>query len=42
MRSYLKLEDGSTTTPFELVHDSKPDLRVLFKPFALAAVCQER
>jgi hypothetical protein len=38
----LQLEDGLTTTPFELVHKTKPDLRVLFKPFALAAVCRER
>jgi hypothetical protein len=38
----IQLEDGSTTTPFELVHRTKPDLRVLFKPFTLAAVRQER
>jgi hypothetical protein len=37
-----KLEDDSYTTPFELAHFQKPDLRVLFKPFALAAVCRER
>jgi hypothetical protein len=37
-----KLEDGSYTTPFELVHKRKPDLRVLFKMFGLAAVCRER
>jgi len=29
----LKLEEGSYITPFELAHDQKPDLRVLFKPF---------
>ena len=33
-----KLEDDSYTTPFELVHGSKPDLRNLFKLFALVAV----
>ncbi len=33
-----KLEDGSYTTPFKLVHGSKPDLCYLFKLFALAAV----
>jgi hypothetical protein len=33
-----KLEDGIITTPFELAHQSKPDLRVLFKLFSLAAV----
>jgi hypothetical protein len=38
----LTLETGETTTPFELAHQTKPDLRVLFKPFALAAVCRER
>jgi len=32
-----KLEDGIITTPFELAHQSKPDLRVLFKLFSLAA-----
>jgi hypothetical protein len=36
-----KLEDGSYTTPFELVHQTKPDLRGLFKLFSLAAVCRE-
>ncbi len=36
------LEDGSFTTPFELAHGSKPDLRVLFKPFSLAAVKCDR
>ena len=38
----LKLEDGSYTTPFELAHKTKPDLRVLFKLFGLAAVRRER
>ena len=37
-----KLEDGIITTPFELAHQSKPDLRVLFKLFSLAAVRCER
>jgi hypothetical protein len=27
----LKLEDGTWTTPLELAHHTKPDLRVLFK-----------
>ena len=36
-----QLEDGSFTTPFELVHKTKPDLRVLFKMFSLAAVQRE-
>ncbi len=31
-----------TSTPFELVHKTKPDLQVLFKPFALVAVRRER
>ncbi len=38
----LKLDDGSYITPFELAHNQKPDLRVLFKPFCLAAVRRER
>lgn len=38
----IQLEDGLFTTPFELVHKSKPDLRVLFKQFSLAAVRRER
>jgi hypothetical protein len=38
----MSMEDGTFSTPFELAHHSKPDLRVLFKPFALAAVQQER
>jgi hypothetical protein len=33
-----KLEDGTFTTPFELVNNLKPDLRVLFKMLSLAAV----
>jgi hypothetical protein len=37
----IQLEYGSTTTPFELVHRTKQDLRVLFQPFTLAAVHQE-
>jgi hypothetical protein len=37
-----KLENGTYTTPFELVHQRKPDLRVLFKLFGLAAVRRER
>ncbi len=38
----ITLEDGSLITSFELVHAIKPDLKVLFKPFTLAAVCRER
>jgi len=38
----LKLEDNSFTTPFELAHHQKPDLRTLFKPFCLVAVRRER
>jgi hypothetical protein len=37
-----KLEDGTYSTPFELAHRQKPDLRVLFKIFGLAAVRRER
>jgi len=37
-----KLADGTFITPFELVHHQKPDLRVLFPLFGLAAVCHER
>jgi hypothetical protein len=37
-----QLEDGTYTTPFELAHKEKPDLRVLFKLFSLAAVRRER
>jgi hypothetical protein len=35
------LEDGTYTTPFELAYQTKPDLRVLFKLFGLAAVRRE-
>jgi len=38
----IPLEDGSLSTPFELARKHKPDLRVLFKPFTLAAVRRER
>jgi hypothetical protein len=38
----LQLEDGSFSTPFELGHQCKPDLRVLFPTFCLAAVRRER
>jgi len=38
----FKLEDNSITTPFELAHLSKPDLRTLFRPFCLAAIRRER
>jgi len=38
----LQLEDKSWTTPLELAHGVKPDLRVLFKVFGLAAVRWER
>ncbi len=37
-----QLEDGTYSTPFELVHKIKPDLRVLFRMFGLAAVRRER
>jgi hypothetical protein len=37
----MKLESGAWSTPFELAHNSKPDLRVLFKLFSLAAVRRE-
>jgi hypothetical protein len=36
-----KLEDGSFSIPFELAHHMKPDLRVLFRLLALAAVRRE-
>jgi hypothetical protein len=36
------LEDGTWSTPFELAHNVKPDLRVIFKMFGLAAVRRER
>jgi len=38
----FKLEDNPFSTPFELAHHTKPDLRALFKPFCLAAVRRER
>jgi hypothetical protein len=38
----IRLEDSSWSTPFKLAHKVKPDLRVLFKMFGLAAVCCER
>jgi hypothetical protein len=38
----FQLEDGSNTTPFELAHKMKPDFRVLFRLFSLAAVRCER
>jgi len=38
----MSLDDGSISTPFELAHHTKPELRVLFKPFTLAAVRRER
>jgi hypothetical protein len=37
-----KLEDGTWSTLLELAHNIKPDLRVLFKMFGLAAVRRER
>jgi hypothetical protein len=33
-----RLENGTYITPYKLVHKEKPDLRVLFKMFGLAAV----
>jgi hypothetical protein len=36
-----KLDDGSWSTPLELAHHVKPDLRVLFKMFGVAAVRRE-
>jgi hypothetical protein len=38
----LKLGDGSWTTPLQLAHNVKPDLRMPFKVFGLVAVRQER
>jgi hypothetical protein len=38
----LKIEDGKWTTPLQIAHGIKPDLRVLFKFFSLAAVRRER
>jgi hypothetical protein len=37
----FRLEDGTYTTPFQLGQNQKPDLRVLFKLFSLAAVRRE-
>jgi hypothetical protein len=37
-----KLDSGQFTTPFELVHRQKPDLRVLFPMFGFTAVCREQ
>jgi hypothetical protein len=37
----FRLESGLYSTPFELAHSVKPDLRLLFKPFSLAAVRRE-
>ncbi len=37
----IRLEDGSWSTPLALAHNKKPDLRVLFKMFGLAAVRRE-
>jgi len=39
---HMKLESGDWSTPFELAHGSKSDLRVLFKLFSLAAVRRDR
>ncbi len=36
------LPDGTLSTPFQLAHGIKPDLRNLFKMFSLAAVKRER
>jgi hypothetical protein len=36
------LENGQYSTHFKLVHHVKPDLRLLFQPFSLAAVYRER
>jgi hypothetical protein len=38
----MKLDDNTWTTAFELTHQVKPDLRVLFKLFSVAAVRRER
>jgi hypothetical protein len=37
-----KTDHGSWTTPFEQAHGVKPDLRVLFRLFSVAAVRRER
>jgi hypothetical protein len=38
----IKVDNGEWTTPFMLAHKVKPDLRVLFKLFSVAAVRRER
>jgi len=38
----FQIENNCWTTPLELAHGVKPDLRVLFKMFGLAAVQRER
>jgi hypothetical protein len=38
----IKLDNGSWSSPLELANGIKPDLRVLFKVFGLAAVHRER
>jgi len=38
----IKLDDGSWSTPLELAHHVKPDLRVLYKMFGVAAVHRVR
>jgi len=38
----FRLESGLYSTPFELAHKQKPDLRVLFPMFGLAAVRREK
>jgi len=38
----MKITNTNWTTPLELAHGIKPDLRVLFKLFSLAAVRRER
>jgi len=38
----FQLENGLYSTPFEMAYSVKPDLRLLFKPFSLAAVRRER
>jgi hypothetical protein len=38
----VSLEDGTMSTPFGMAHHIKPGLRLMFKPFAFAAVRRER
>lgn len=38
----MKFDNGTWITPLELAHGTKPDLRVLFRLFSLAAVQRER